>query len=300
MHIEFIKAFLTELLDTSRHLLEKIPVDHSIYGKFNSAGVHCNEPEPVPNFYIAEREIHFYDSDWFINEQEQILIDKIIRSLDVSCGSELPNPRSLVDIVQIGINDWRLTMCALAEVLEQLYNQTQVDVLVLVDDYNWCFRPSGFKSFRYSSIRRLNGSIPPEHMSLIRLFMRFDGHRIRRGVKVFGNSNRTIRKHYFSPEKINFNDSHCFPLRGMTSIREVYNFQMLAIHSGAYKDNQRGLAYSKHLLMESQGNFSEMVKLMGFPALKSFDTTFFGKTKKSEKLKRKQVQNLKKIYNKIE
>ena len=181
-------------------MLKLIDVDLSIYGKYNSAGIHQNEPEPVPNFYIAERDVHFYDSDWFITEEEMEYMEKLTEILKVSCGSELPNPKNLREIAKSGINDWKLAISSLAEILNQLYNQTQVDVMILMDDYNWCFRNSGFKSFRYSSIKKLNSSIPPEHMALIRLFMKFDGHKLRRGFKIFGNSNRTIPKHFFSPD----------------------------------------------------------------------------------------------------
>lgn len=284
-------------MNTSEEILSKIPINLDIYGFYNTAGVHQHEPEPVPNFYIPERDIHFYDSDWFIEEIEQHQIDKFNQDFEKSCKSVLPTPQNLTEIIQLGIDDWRLGMCALAEVFEQLYNQTQVDVLVLMDDYNWCFRPSKHKSFRYSSLKRLNNSIPPEHMALLRLFMKFDGHKIRRGFKVYGNSNRTISRHYFSPDKINFNESHAFALKGMTSLKEIYNFKVMSMFANAYRDNETGLGHSMQFLMESQGNFKEMLHLMGYSALKEFDTRFIGRKKKN---KTKRIRDLKKIYNTIQ
>ena len=297
MHIDFVQSFLKELLATSSHLLEKITVDKSIYGKYNVAGVHQNEPEPVPNFFIPEKGVHFYDSDWFLTKDEHEYIESLNEIFSVSCASLLPNPKSMKDIIQAGINDWKLAICALAEVMHQLYNQTQIDVLVMMDDYNWCFRKSDFKSFRYSSIKKLNSSIPPEHMSLIRLFMKFDGHKIRRGFKVYGNSNRTIPKHYFSPEKINFNTSHTFPLKGMQSLKEVNNFQFMARYSNIVREKNKGIKFSLQLLMEAQGNFVETMNLLSYPEKRNFDTTFIGRKKKN---KVKKFRDLSKIYNTID
>lgn len=43
-------------------------------------------------------------------------------------------------------------------------------------------------------------------MALCRMFMKFDGHMIKKGFKVASTSTFTIRKHCFEPEKINFPD----------------------------------------------------------------------------------------------
>jgi hypothetical protein len=286
---------LKELIDTNGHILENIPVDMSIYGKFDPSGVHLNEPEPVPNFYIHERGIHFYDSDWFITKEEQELLNKYTEEMYFYCAKDIPNPKNLLEIAEAGVKNKYLGTSAMAELVEQLYNQTQVDVLVLMDDYNWCFRRSGHQSFRYSSIKRLNSSIPPEHMSLLRLFMRMDGHKLRRGFKLFGNSNRTIPKHYFSPEKINFNESHAYALKGMSSQMEAEQFLIQAKNSNAFWDSNELEDISLELLMESQGNFGEMMNLMTMPYIRSFDTRYIPRKRKKD-AKRK----LKKIYNRID
>lgn len=204
-HSKIAQRMCTEIVNTHGHLLSNIKVDMSLYGRFNSAGVGLGEPEPVPNFYIPERDVHFYDADWFVTQEEQEDIDDYEEKISFEAKTELPEPSSLLQIAQLGVENEYIATSALAELMDQLYNQTQVDVLVLMDDYNWCFRRSSYLSFRYSSMRGLNSTIPPYHMSLIRLFMKMDGHKLRRGFKVFANSNRTIYKHYFAPEKINFN-----------------------------------------------------------------------------------------------
>ena len=186
LHTEFAQKMADELIETNGHLLEKIPVDMLTYGQYNSAGVNVNEPEPVPNFYIKERDVHFYDSDYFIDEDEQEVIDNYNTQFGITMKERLPEPKNCLEIIKIAQTNWRLAICAVAELMNQLYNQTTVNVLVLADDYNWLFRPTLHKSFRYSSILKLNDGIPPNHMSLLRLFLKFDGHKIRRGLKVVG------------------------------------------------------------------------------------------------------------------
>ncbi len=76
----------------------------------------------------------------------------------------------------------------------------------MVDDFNWLYRPSNFRSLRYTDIKELNYYIPPYHFALCWLFMNLDGHQIRNGYKVVSTSNATIMKHNFEPEKINYPD----------------------------------------------------------------------------------------------
>ena len=79
-------------------------------------------------------------------------------------------------------------------------------MLVLVDDFNWLFRPSVHWGLQYADLKKLNHQIPPYHMALARLFMKFDGHMIARGFKAAAVSTFSIVKHNFEPEKINFPD----------------------------------------------------------------------------------------------
>ena len=65
-------------------------------------------------------------------------------------------------------------------------------MLNLVDDYNWFFRPSCFIGLQYADLKKLNYMIPPYHMALCRMFMKFDGHKIKRGFKVASSSVYTI------------------------------------------------------------------------------------------------------------
>ena len=76
----------------------------------------------------------------------------------------------------------------------------------MIDDYNWIYRGSIHKSFRYSDQKELDFNIPPYHFALVRLFMNFDGHLIKNGFKIAASSNIGIMKHNFDLYKINFPD----------------------------------------------------------------------------------------------
>lgn len=88
--------------------------------------------------------------------------------------------------------------------MEQLYNQDEHKVLVAVDGYNWFFRKSDFVDNKYAPDPLLRGHIPPYHIAECRMFMRFDGHKIKNGFKVVSACLKHLRRHRFSPEKINF------------------------------------------------------------------------------------------------
>lgn len=64
---------LDDFYQSNEHLLDQIPMDLSIYGKYNFVGVHDDEPAPVYNFDIKNRRRNFYDVDeeFKITESEQ-------------------------------------------------------------------------------------------------------------------------------------------------------------------------------------------------------------------------------------
>ena len=74
--------------------------------------------------------------------------------------------------------------------------------MVCADAFNWFYRPSSFKSFRYFNDNGLYGRVPPQHIAISRLFMHLDGHRIKRGLKVVTSSNHPLHNHTFDIEKI--------------------------------------------------------------------------------------------------
>lgn len=284
-----------ELISAQGHLLDQIPVDLSLYGHFDTAGVHANELDPVPNFYIPERDIHFHISDEFLTHEEREIMEVIDQRFKAKISDTVKQPKTCLDIL-LGVGDDRwLSISAIAELMEQLYNQTSHDVLLVADDYNWMFKGSAEKSFRYVSVPGLHGGVPGYHMALMRIFMRFDGHFMRRGFKVVGNSNRIIERHYFAPEKINFSPYHALNLKGMRSFKEFYGFVMFLQSNGLWLDNNSGYYYALKLYMETQGNFVALVELAQNPLIREFENhTGFQKRRRKPKIRR-----LKKLYNTI-
>lgn len=102
----------------------------------------------------------------------------------------LKDPKTILEIVNAGIERPDLATNAIAEILEQLYKQDRVKVLITIDDYNTWLKPSCFLSFRYENQRDFNGRIPPYHLALCRLFIKFDGHFIRNGVKLCATTHK--------------------------------------------------------------------------------------------------------------
>ena len=57
MQPETAKKWLQNFLSANQGLLEKIPINMDLYGKYNMGGVHVNDPDPVPNLYDARRKV---------------------------------------------------------------------------------------------------------------------------------------------------------------------------------------------------------------------------------------------------
>lgn len=119
-------------------------------------------------------------------------------------GQRLKEPKNLLELAQYGLEHETWSINTLAEVLEQIYNLESHNVMVAVDNFNEMFRKSPIREFRYFSYSNLRGYIPPYHYALVRLLMRFDGHKIKNGVKLVASSHQHLYKHVFTPEKINY------------------------------------------------------------------------------------------------
>ena len=86
--------------------------------------------------------------------------------LNETVKEHLPEPKNLKEIMEIGLKKPYLATNILAEVIEQIYNQEDIFVLSLVDDFNWLFRPTVHWAMQYADLKKLNHKIPPYHMAL--------------------------------------------------------------------------------------------------------------------------------------
>ena len=243
--------------------LKDMPVNPALYGNYNIVGVHKDEKEPVPNFYIEDRQIYFYDSDQFIEPE---LLEMRLRENDIydrSLKDELPQPANLAELCEYVLKNPILSISALAEIKEQLYNQEQEKILVVVDDFNWLYRPSATHSFRYVNIKGNKGRVPPYHIALCRLFMNFDGHKIKNGFKLAASSNYSVTKHKFYPAKIKFPNSSSYEMKGMDLETFRYFYQFALNHSIDLNSSETAVEI-ENWWMQTQGNYKEFIRIMQF------------------------------------
>lgn len=132
------------------------------------------------------------------------MLENQYEEMEYRMKDKLPEPTKLIEIVDMGLEDPKLATNAFAEVLEQLYDTDQFQVMIAVDGFNDWLKPTGYPSFRYENSRVLRGFIPPQDIALIRLFMRFDGHFIRNGVKLMATTHLRQFNHIATPEMIDF------------------------------------------------------------------------------------------------
>lgn len=124
--------------------------------------------------------------------------------MQTRCAHVLPDPKNLIDIVDLGLANPDLATSCFGELLEQLYHSDRFHTLLAIDGFNDWMKPSNYLSFRYDSDPRAKGKIPPQDFALIRMLMRMDGHMIRNGFKLMATTHHKQFKHLCTPEMISF------------------------------------------------------------------------------------------------
>ena len=79
--------------------------------------------------------------------------------MDYRLADKLKDPKKLIELVDAGIEDPEVATCALAEILEQLYQTDKHQTLITIDGYNTWYLPTRYPSYRYANDRRLNSRI---------------------------------------------------------------------------------------------------------------------------------------------
>lgn len=200
----FAKDILEGILKANETNLAKFPVDMKLYGQINAAGYHDLEPPPVVREWDPKRKT--WSDYWktLFSEDQLKTIEQDFQQFEVRLSNQLKKPETLLDIAKFGMQNELYSTVCIAEILQHLYHTNDFNVLIASDDYNEWFDSSGFMSFRHFFKKAQRGHIPPHDLALVRMFMKFDGHLIRNGVKIAA----TTQKHYFNhvctPEKINF------------------------------------------------------------------------------------------------
>ena len=109
-------------------------------------------------------------------------------AMDYRLSDKLPDPKKLIELAQMGVDNSEVATNAFAELLNQCYNTDKFQTLVCVDGINQWLQPSLYPSFRYANYRKLKMHIPPHDFALVRLLMNFDGHYMRNGFKAMATS----------------------------------------------------------------------------------------------------------------
>ena len=115
----------------------------------------------------------------------------------------LKNSKSIIEIIDAGIKNPEYATCAMAEVLNQVYNTDHL-ICEIVDGFSHFYRPCWYRSYKYFNDRGLFGGIPPYHMAHCRLFVHLDGHKLKNGFKAVASSNYPLYKPKFDIKKIMF------------------------------------------------------------------------------------------------
>lgn len=127
---------------------------------FNIIGLHDDDPVAVPNTFYKRRRAYFEDHKQFLFDEEVKLIEEFDNQMEVRLAEKLPEPKTLKELVEYGVeNEW-FACNVVGEVMEQVYNLESHCVLVVVDEYNYLYKESVYPSYRYANDKELDGHVP--------------------------------------------------------------------------------------------------------------------------------------------
>jgi small subunit ribosomal protein S29 len=108
----------------------------SRYGLYDVSGIRDGEPEPCPRVWDPLKKQ--YNDVWKeqLYELELAELGVQYEKLNYRISQRLSDPKKLIEIVDAGIADPNQSICALAEVLEQLYNTDKYQTLISMDGFN--------------------------------------------------------------------------------------------------------------------------------------------------------------------
>ncbi|CAD7972085.1 unnamed protein product [Amoebophrya sp. A25] len=208
------RRFLERTQIKNHEMFEQIDVDYTIYGERRSVDGERSQPKTgrIPELYndliakAVEKDLEAeeaggaFSSSLTQRRQRLSLWHEYRREVELpSMRKKLPNPSTLGDIVQFGIDNETWATQAVAELFEQLKVQEKFPLLIAVDEWNECFPVSDYVSVRYDGTR-FGGYIPAYHLSMPRNFVPFDGCKYKRGLKLYATSWYRMNRRDWKPE----------------------------------------------------------------------------------------------------
>lgn len=210
LYVQYTLAtrLLSDLAYQNESIFNELDVDMNLYGKMDFSGAKDTDGEPCPRVWDEQRQC--WSDEWkqFIYDVEYKELDNRYKLLAYRISDKCKDPKKIMDIVKAGKEDPLLATCAIAEILEQLYNQDKVHVLACLDGFNHWVRPSYYDSFRYANYNFNERKIPPRDLSLVRMFYKFDGHHLRQGAKFMTTDHYNSFNHVMKPETIDWFDGY--------------------------------------------------------------------------------------------
>lgn len=273
MHNNNCQKILENLIKIYGSKLEAMPLDMELFGKFDSGGVHQDEPPAVKNTYNEWRRTYFFEMDNFPLESDRDEMLNYQRYLLQNVAERFPNPQNMLELAQYGIDNEEWALNSLAEVMEQLYNQETHKVLVAVDGFNWFFRKSDYTDGRYEPDPLLRGMVPPYHIAECRMFMRFDGHKIKNGLKVVSSCLKHLNRHTFEPSKINYPegfDIKAQPIELDQIRNSISHFCNIGHLDGRFQEER----VSQLFFLETQGNWRQLAEVLDNPFIRTLSGKF--------------------------
>lgn len=199
------------------------------YGKCDITGFNETYGEPCPRTWDPLRQC--WSDDWkqFLYDTESKLIEQRFDELEYRVADKCKAPKTIMDIIAVAEEDPMLATNAIAEILEQIYHTDKYHTLMTLDAYNTWLLPSKYVSFRYKNDPSLNGAIPPKDLALVRMFMRFDGHMMRNGIKWLTTSHYRQFNHIMTPKMIDWFDGydHQVPNLSLDEFRKHVHYRQI-------------------------------------------------------------------------
>jgi len=256
---EFAQQFLEVLSIANRHMLEDIEVDMQTYGTRAIDGESikqtCRLYEP-----LIEKTVDQEVLEQGVSGAERLhRIASYKKQVRVPSMTEhLQAPMNLWEIVEFGMENEAYATQAVAELFVQLQRQTKYPVLVIVDEWNECFPVSQYVSVRYDNTR-FNGFIPSYHLTMPRLFHKWDGHLFRRGLKIYATSWNKQKRREYKPELLGVKDTQIRTVRDFTQHEFANYVGYLRLMDVLHNFPREDLEY---FYMLSQGNGLQARKLL--------------------------------------
>ncbi|KAF4658458.1 hypothetical protein FOL46_006949 [Perkinsus olseni] len=224
---EFSQQFLERTSIRNREFFEQMPVDMSVYGRKALDGNDLNFTrrlyapliEKAVNREIVLKFGEDIDLEHLTAEQIEFKLERMAhyrRDVKIpSMTTPLPEPGTLWDIVDFALDNQAYACQAVYELFEQLKVQTKFPLLIVCDEWCEAFPVSHYVSMRYENTI-YNGYIPAYHLTMSRLFSKWDGDEYKRGVKLYGTSWRFRNRRDYRPELCGVRDDEMKTVRNFS------------------------------------------------------------------------------------